>query len=150
MVLYRNHSVMLWQSFSSFPLLRYPFCMPLRLYNSLTKKEEDFVPIEEGKVRMYTCGPTVYSRPHIGNYSSFLIADLLRRWLEVSGYAVTQVKNITDVGHLVADADEGEDKIEKQAREEQKDPLEIAREYTWQYLDDEKALVVRRSGEKDG
>ena len=80
------------------------------------KKEEDFVSLKEGEVRMYTCGPTVYGRPHIGNYSSFLLADLLRRWLEVSGYAVTHVKNITDVGHLagdnIADA-EGDDKIDR-------------------------------------
>ncbi len=81
--------------------------MPLRLYNTLTNSEEDFVPIKEGEVLMYTCGPTVYGRPHIGNYSSLLLADLLRRWLEVGhGLNVIQVKNITDVGHLVADGDE--------------------------------------------
>ena len=89
---------------------------------------------------MYTCGPTVYGRPHIGNYSSFLMADLLRRWLEVSGYQVTHVKNITDVGHLVADQDEGEDKIEKQAKEERIDPLDVAKKYTELYLKDEEAL----------
>lgn len=114
--------------------------MPFILYNTLTKKEEEFVTQVAGKVSMYTCGPTVYSRPHIGNYSSFLLADLLRRWLEVSGYEVTHVKNITDVGHLVADGDAGEDKIEKQAKEEKKDPLEIARFYSSQYIADEKAL----------
>ncbi len=115
--------------------------MPLKLYNSFTKKEEEFVPQEEGKVSMYTCGPTVYGRPHIGNYSSFLMADLLRRWLEAGhGMDVKHVKNITDVGHLVADADTGEDKIEKQAREEKQDPLAIARKYTVFYLDDEKFL----------
>ena len=114
--------------------------MSFRLYNSFSKKEEVFVPSHAGEVSMYTCGPTVYGRPHIGNYSSFLMADLLRRWLEVSGYRVTHVKNITDVGHLVADADEGEDKIERQAREENIDPLSIARKYTEQYLADERAL----------
>lgn len=112
----------------------------LRLYNTLTKREEVFQPIEQGKVKMYSCGPTVYGRPHIGNYSSFLMADLLRRWLEVRGLQVTYVKNITDVGHLVADADEGEDKIEKQAKVEKVDPLSVARKYTEQYLEDEKAL----------
>jgi len=112
----------------------------LKLYNTFTNKEEQFVPLENGKVKMYTCGPTVYGRPHIGNYSSFLMADLLRRWLEVSGLSVTHVKNITDVGHLVADQDEGEDKIEKQAKSEQVDPLEIAKKYTLQYLEDETAL----------
>ena len=92
---------------------------------------------------MYTCGPTVYGRPHIGNYSSFLLGDLLRRWLEVSGYKVTHVKNITDVGHLAGDAvadAEGADKIERQAKEEKVDPLEIAKKYAAQYLEDEKAL----------
>ncbi len=122
--------------------------MSLKLYNTFAKKEETFVPLHEGKVTMYTCGPTVYGRPHIGNYSSFLMADLLRRWLEVSGYAVTHVKNITDVGHLVADQDEGEDKIERQAREEKADPLAIARKYTEQYLADEKALNMREPEER--
>ncbi|NLG07360.1 cysteine--tRNA ligase [Candidatus Peribacteria bacterium] len=119
---------------------------PLRLYNTYTKKEEEFVPIEEGKVRMYTCGPTVYGRPHIGNYSSFLMADLLRRWLQYGlKYEVTHVKNITDVGHLVADADQGEDKVEKQAREEHGEVthdsvIAIARKYEQMYLEDERAL----------
>ncbi|MDD4628306.1 MAG: cysteine--tRNA ligase [Candidatus Peribacteraceae bacterium] len=112
----------------------------LRLYNTLTKREEEFHPMKGKHVGMYTCGPTVYGRPHIGNYSSFLMADLLRRWLEVLGYEVRHVKNITDVGHLVADRDEGEDKVEKQAKEEQVDPLAIARKYTEQYLADEKIL----------
>lgn len=89
---------------------------------------------------MYTCGPTVYGRPHIGNYSSFLMADLIRRWLEVSGYEVLHVKNITDVGHLVADQNEGEDKIEKQAKQEKTDPLAVAKKYEAMYLEDEAAL----------
>jgi cysteinyl-tRNA synthetase len=114
----------------------------LKLYNTLTKKEEDFLPIKDKEVKMYTCGPTVYGRPHIGNYSSFLMADLLRRWLEAKGYDVKHVKNITDVGHLVADRDEGEDKIEKQAKAEKIDPLAIARKYTEQFLEDEKALNI--------
>ena len=104
---------------------------------------------------MYTCGPTVYGRPHIGNYSSFLIADLLRRWLEVEKFEVLHVKNITDVGHLVADQDAGEDKIEAQARKEKaekagkaekaeklqaQDVIGIARKYEAEYLEDENAL----------
>ncbi len=121
--------------------------VPLRFYNTLSKKEEDFVPLCEGKVTMYTCGPTVYGRPHIGNYSSFLMADLLRRWLEAGhGYEVTHVKNITDVGHLSGDAvpdAEGSDKIEQQAKKEKVDPLQIAKKYTEQYLADEKALNFR-------
>ena len=114
--------------------------MSLVLYNTWSKKEEVFRSLEEGTVGMYTCGPTVYGRPHIGNYSSFLAADLLRRWLEVSGYSVCQVKNITDVGHLVADGDDGEDKVEREAKKEQVDPLEIAERYTSEYLEDEQAL----------
>jgi len=114
----------------------------LHLYNTLTKHEEEFHPMKEGEVTMYTCGPTVYGRPHIGNYSSFLMADLLRRWLQVSGYKVKHVKNITDVGHLVADRDEGEDKVEKQAKAEQVDPLTIARKYEEQYREDELSLGI--------
>lgn len=92
---------------------------------------------------MYTCGPTVYGRPHIGNYSSFLMADLLRRWLEVGHkFTVKYAKNITDVGHLVADADTGEDKIQREAEKEKVDPLAIAKRYTAMYLEDEKALNI--------
>ncbi|MDD4287419.1 MAG: cysteine--tRNA ligase [Candidatus Peribacteraceae bacterium] len=114
----------------------------LRLYNSLTKREEEFKSITPGKVLMYTCGPTVYGRPHIGNYASFLMADLLRRWLEVLGYEVIHAKNITDVGHLLHDRDQGDDKIEKQAKKERLDPLEVARKYEAQFLEDEKALNI--------
>ncbi|MBM3231371.1 cysteine--tRNA ligase [Candidatus Peregrinibacteria bacterium] len=125
--------------------------MPLRLYNTLTKKEEIFSPIKKEIVTMYTCGPTVYGRPHIGNYSSFLMADLLRRWLEAGhGLTVTHVKNITDVGHLVADADQGEDKVEKEARRiagaqgrteiTAADVIGVARNYESEYLADEHEL----------
>ncbi len=116
--------------------------MPIRLYNSLTKGLQDFVPQNPERVTMYTCGPTVYGRPHIGNYSSFLMADLLRRWLEVSGYTVQHAKNITDVGHLVHDADHGDDKIQKEAEQKKLHPLEVARLYTEQYVEDEKALSM--------
>ncbi len=125
--------------------------MPLRLYNTFSKQEEPLdtlaTPsqatrgdIKSRIITMYTCGPTVYGRPHIGNYSSFLMADLLRRWLEVSGYQVKHVKNITDVGHLLHDADHGDDKIQKEAEKEKLHPLEIAQRYTEQYLEDERAL----------
>jgi len=120
--------------------------MSLHLYNTLTKKKEKFTPFIEGRVTIYTCGPTVYSRPHIGNYASFLMADLLCRWLEVLGLHVTHVKNITDVGHLVADSSadaSGEDKIERKAREEKIDPLLIAQKYTDAYLNDEQSLGMR-------
>ncbi len=122
--------------------------MSLVLYNTLTKKEEPFTPVKKGEVKMYTCGPTVYGRPHIGNYSSFLLADLLRRWLETGhGMKVTHVKNITDVGHLAGDehADaEGEDKIERQVGKEGKVGKEgvmaLVKKYSDQYIEDEKAL----------
>src|SRR5438270_8777016 len=91
----------------------------LRLYNTLSKREEPFEPLEPGHVRMYNCGPTVYNQAHIGNMSAYMLADLLRRTFEYAGYRVTQVVNITDVGHMtvddVADA-RGEDKLEAAAR----------------------------------
>lgn len=115
--------------------------MALRLYNTFSKREEDFVPADPKRVTMYTCGPTVYGRPHVGNYASFLMADLLRRWLEVGhGYTVEQVKNITDVGHLLHDADQGDDKVQKEAEKEKVHPLMIAKKYEEMYLADEKEL----------
>jgi len=125
------------------PLFGILCVVPLVLYNTLSKREEEFIPLESRVVRMYTCGPTVYSRPHIGNYSSFLLADLLRRWLEVSGFDVMHVKNITDVGHIVRDRDCGEDKVEAEARKEHLDPLKIAGKYTEQYLADEELLRIK-------
>lgn len=117
--------------------------MSLYLYNTLTRKKELFEPLRPGKVSMYNCGPTVYSYAHIGNFASFLMADLLRRYLEYSGYEVEQIMNITDVGHLteddVADA-QGEDKLEKKAREEKTDPWAIARKYEDAFHEDRKAL----------
>jgi cysteinyl-tRNA synthetase len=132
--------------FTDAPTVRlYNACMPFRLYNTLTKCEEDFVPLDpKGKVvAMYTCGPTVYGRPHVGNYASFLMADLLRRWLEAGhGHQVRHVKNITDVGHLLHDADHGDDKIQKQAEKEKIHPLEVARRYEEEFLADERALNI--------
>ena len=78
------------------------------------------------RVKLYSCGPTVYSHPHIGNFRSFLMADLLKRFFEFKGFAVSHIMNITDVGHLLDDADEGADKLEEAARKEKKNPLEIA------------------------
>ncbi|MBM3978226.1 MAG: cysteine--tRNA ligase [Planctomycetes bacterium] len=111
--------------------------MSFQIHNTLSRRKEEFRSLQPGIVRMYNCGPTVYSRAHIGNMRTFLLADLLRRWLELSGYEVRQVMNITDVGHLTDDdAGEGEDKIEAQARREKRDPWEISRGYTELFLSD--------------
>ncbi len=117
--------------------------MPFRVFNSYTRREEVFETLEPGTVRMYNCGPTVYARAHIGNLRSFLFADVLRRWLEYLGYDVRQVMNVTDVGHVLEDADEGEDKIEAQARREARDPWEISRGYAEQFLADMRELGAR-------
>ncbi|MDI6778111.1 MAG: cysteine--tRNA ligase [Patescibacteria group bacterium] len=121
----------------------------LKLYNTLTKKKERFLPMNKGKVSIYTCGPTVYDYIHIGNLRSFLTADILRRYLEHAGYEVRHIKNITDVGHLTADdvaqADTGEDKILKKARAEKKTPEEIADFYTEAFHRDEDAMNILRA-----
>ena len=91
--------------------------MEIKLYNTLSRSKETFTPLVPGKAGMYVCGPTVYTYAHIGNMRSYVFADLLRRMLEYNGYEVTHVMNITDVGHLVSGADEGEDKlVEEQER----------------------------------
>ncbi|MCE9595265.1 MAG: cysteine--tRNA ligase [Planctomycetes bacterium] len=114
--------------------------LPFQVHNTLTKSKEPFRTLQPGVVRMYNCGPTVYGRAHIGNFRAYLFADTLRRWLECSGYEVRQVMNITDVGHLLDDAEEGEDKIEAQARREKLDPWAISRRHTEQFFADLKDL----------
>ena len=104
--------------------------MELKLYNTLTRQKSEFKPLKENEVRIYTCGPTVYSFAHIGNFRAYIFMDTLRRVLKYNGYTLKHVMNITDVGHLESDADEGEDKMEKAARKENKNPLEIAAYYT--------------------
>jgi cysteinyl-tRNA synthetase len=103
---------------------------PLSFTNTLTRKKEEFVPLRPPHVGLYVCGPTVYSDVHLGNVRSFLTFDVLYRWLTHIGYKVRYVRNITDVGHLVGDVDEGEDKIAKRARLEQLEPMEIVQKYT--------------------
>jgi cysteinyl-tRNA synthetase len=115
----------------------------MKLYNTLTHKVEEFTPMMPGKVGMYSCGPTVYSHPHIGNFRSFLVADLLKRFLEFKGLKVTHIMNITDVGHLVDDADEGADKLEEAAKKQKKNPLEIAQFYTDSFLHASKMLNIK-------
>lgn len=114
----------------------------MKVYNTLTRQKEDFVPIEAGKVRMYNCGPTVYNFATIGNFRAFIFCDVLRRSLEYFGYEVTQIMNITDVGHMTSDADEGEDKMAKAAREQKKDPWQIAQFYMDAFFDDIRKLNV--------
>lgn len=113
------------------------------LYNTLTKKKEEFVPIEEGKVGMYTCGPTVYHFAHIGNLRSYIMEDVLEKYLRYEGYAVKRVMNITDVGHLTSDADTGEDKMLKGARREHKTVMEIAQFYTNAFFSDCAKLQIK-------
>ena len=102
----------------------------LKIYNSLSGEKELFKPIHEGHVGMYVCGPTVYNLVHLGNCRTFLSFDLIFRYLKFLGYKVRYVRNITDVGHIVDDADEGEDKIAKKARLEQIEPMEVVQRYT--------------------
>ena len=106
---------------------------PLFIYNTLTRRKEHFVPLNEGSVGMYVCGPTVYGDPHLGHTRPAITFDVLFRYLKSLGYKVRYVRNITDVGHLEHDADEGDDKIEKKARLEQLEPMEIAQYYTNRY-----------------
>ena len=116
--------------------------MDLYFYNTLTKQKEKFEPLDSKKVRIYSCGPTVYKDATIGNMRTNIFQDVLRRVLRYNGYKIKHVMNITDVGHLVSDGDEGEDKMLKSAREEHKTPLEIAEHYTKLFFDDLKALNV--------
>ncbi|MGK0139414.1 MAG: cysteinyl-tRNA synthetase [Algoriphagus sp.] len=102
----------------------------IKIYNTLTRKKEEFKPLNEGYVGMYVCGPTVYSNAHLGNVRTFLTFDVLFRFLKSIGYKVRYVRNITDVGHLVGDGDEGEDKIGKMAKLAQIEPMEVVQIYT--------------------
>lgn len=118
--------------------------MNLKLYNSLTRKKEKFVPLVPNMVGMYVCGPTVYGMPHLGHARSYVTFDCLRRYFEYNGYNVKYVQNITDVGHIVGDVDDGEDKIQKQARLEQTDPVAIAYKYENIYFEAMDRLNVLR------
>lgn len=113
------------------------------LYNTLGQQKQEFVPFEEGKVRMYTCGPTVYHFAHIGNLRTYIMEDVLEKHLRYSGYDVKRVMNITDVGHLSSDADTGEDKMLKGAKREHKTVLEIADFYTKAFFSDCRKLNIK-------
>ncbi len=116
---------------------------PLTLFNSLTRQMEVFQPVHAGEARVYTCGPTVYNYPHIGNMRAYVFADVLGRVLSFKGYKLTHVINITDVGHLTDDGDAGEDKLEKAAAAGAQSIWDIAKHYTQAYWDDIKALNIR-------
>ena len=118
--------------------------MSIKLYNTLTKQTEELKPIEGNLVKIYTCGPTVYSYAHIGNFRAYLFMDLLRRVLKYNGYELKHVMNITDVGHLESDADEGEDKMVMAAKKEKKNPYEIAQFYTDAFMKDIERLNINK------
>jgi cysteinyl-tRNA synthetase len=120
---------------------------PLHLFNSLTRELETFHPVHPGEARVYSCGPTVYNYPHIGNMRAYVFADGLGRTLSWKGYALTHVINITDVGHLTDDADAGEDKLEKAAAAQHQSIWDIARHYTEAYWADIRALNIRQPAE---
>jgi len=118
--------------------------MTLKLFNTLTREKEEFEPIEEGKVRFYSCGQTIYDDLHVGNARAYVYWDTLTRYLRYKGYTVRHVQNITDVGHLTDDADQGEDKVEKRARELDLEPMELVEEQIERYFEDTKALNIQR------
>jgi len=114
--------------------------MGLKLYNSLTRRKGEFKPAKKGQVGIYVCGPTVYGHAHLGHAKSYVSFDVLVRYLRYIGYSVTYVQNITDVGHLTDDADEGEDKVAEAAKKEKKHPMALAEYYTRSYFEDMDAL----------
>ena len=115
----------------------------MKLYNSLTRKKDEFIPHEPGIVKMYTCGPTVYHFAHIGNLRTYIMEDVLEKYLRYIGFDVKRTMNITDVGHLSSDADEGEDKMLKGAQREHKTVMEIAKYYTDAFVSDCGSLNIR-------
>ena len=109
----------------------------MKIYNTLTKKQEEFIPHKENIVNLYTCGPTVYSYAHIGNLRTYIFEDILEKSLQFLGYEVKRVMNITDIGHLENDSDTGEDKMEKAAKKAHKKISEIADFYTNKFVEDD-------------
>jgi len=122
-----------FRNFINFAATHFIMEHPLKVYNSLTRKKEDFIPINPPFAGMYVCGPTVYGDPHLGHARPAITFDVVFRYLQHLGYKVRYVRNITDVGHLENDADEGEDKIEKKAKLDQLEPMEVVQYYTNRY-----------------
>ena len=118
--------------------------MTLKLFNTFTREKEEFKPIEEGKVRIYSCGQTIYDDLHIGNANTYAYWDILARYLEWKGYDVFHIQNITDVGHLTDDRDQGEDKVEKRAKEKGLEPMVLVEDQIKRYYEDMDALNIRR------
>lgn len=116
-----------------------------RFYNTLTRKIETVIPHEDGKIKMYTCGPTVYHFAHIGNLRTYIMEDILVRGLSYVGYDVKRVMNITDVGHLSSDADTGEDKMLKGAKREHKTVMEVAKFYADAFFEDCRKLNIKKA-----
>ena len=114
------------------------------IYNTLSREREKLKTLDNNLVKIYSCGPTVYNYAHIGNLRTYVFMDILRRVLKYVGYELVHVMNITDVGHLVSDADEGEDKMQKGAREQNKTPWEIAEYYTGAFLRDIAELNIEK------
>lgn len=114
------------------------------VYNTLTRRKEELVTVHPGEVRMYSCGPTVYSRAHMGNMRAYIFMDTLRRVIKFNGYKLLGVMNITDVGHLTSDADDGDDKMEKAAKKTGKSPWEIAEHFTRLFFEDTDKLNIER------
>lgn len=117
----------------------------LKIYDTLTRQTTEIKPINSGEIRLYTCGPTVYHFAHIGNLRTYIFSDILRRVIEFNGIKVVHGMNITDVGHLVGDGDDGEDKLEVGAKREGKHPLEIAKFYEQKFLEDTDSLNIQRA-----
>ena len=115
----------------------------MKIYNTLTKKVEELIPHEEGKIKMYTCGPTVYHYAHIGNMRNYIGHDILEKSLLLEGFDVTRAMNITDVGHLTGDSDDGEDKMKLASERENKSAMEIADFYTKAFFEDYKKLNLK-------
>ena len=115
----------------------------MKLQNTATNEKQDFTPLNEDEVLIYTCGPTVYDSLHIGNWSAYIYWDILVRTIEKNGYKVKRVLNITDVGHLVSDSDTGEDKLQKSAQQQGKTAWDIASHYTEEFLNDMRQLGLK-------